>query len=45
MILDNSGDYYFLEINPVGQFGMVSELCNYSLYEKFANFIINDKNG
>jgi hypothetical protein len=30
-----------LEINPVGQFGMVSYLCNYSLYKKFAEFILN----
>lgn len=44
-IVSPNGEMIFLEINPVGQFGMVSELCNYSLYEKFANFIINDKNG
>lgn len=28
--------YYFLEINPVGQFGMVSKPCNYYLEQKIA---------
>lgn len=28
--------YYFLEVNPVGQFGMVSEPCNYYLEKKIA---------
>jgi ATP-GRASP peptide maturase of grasp-with-spasm system len=28
--------YYFLEVNPVGQFGMVSTPCNYYLNEKIA---------
>lgn len=40
-IVNKDGQLVFLEVNPVGQFGMVSELCNYSLYHKFANFIIN----
>ena len=36
--------YYFLEINPVGQFGMVSYPCNYNLEEKIADYLIrNDK--
>lgn len=29
--------YYFLEVNPVGQFGMVSYPCNYFLEEKMIN--------
>lgn len=33
--------YYFLEVNPVGQFGMVSTPCNYQLEKKIANEIIN----
>ena len=32
--------YYFLEVNPVGQFGMVSRPCNYNLEEKVADFLI-----
>lgn len=39
-MLSKTGEYVFLEVNPVGQFGMVSELCNYSLYNKFADFIL-----
>jgi glutathione synthase/RimK-type ligase-like ATP-grasp enzyme len=36
LIKTKSGDYVFLEINPVGQFGMVSYPCNYYLEEKIA---------
>lgn len=42
-IRSKADEYVFLEVNPVGQFGMVSELCNYSLYNKFADFIIGDR--
>lgn len=36
LIMDTKGDFYFLEINPVGQFGMVSNPCNYQLEKKVA---------
>ncbi|HET6227749.1 MAG TPA: grasp-with-spasm system ATP-grasp peptide maturase [Bacteroidia bacterium] len=39
-----SGKYYFLEVNPVGQFGMVSYPCNYQLDKKIAYELIK-KNG
>lgn len=41
-ILKSSEDnkYYFLEINPTGQFGMVSQPCNYDLYNKIAQKLI-----
>lgn len=42
-ILSKTDEYVFLEVNPVGQFGMVSELCNYSLYNKFADFVIGNE--
>ncbi len=32
-------DYYFLEVNPIGQFGMVSKPCNYYLEKKVALFL------
>ena len=35
-IVDPEGCHYFLEINPVGQFGMVSQPCNYRLEKKIA---------
>ncbi|GAA0728021.1 hypothetical protein GCM10009430_36740 [Aquimarina litoralis] len=36
-----NGYYYFLEINPVGQFGDVSMQCNYYLNKKIAEHLIN----
>lgn len=36
LIFTESGSYYFLEINPVGQFGMVSYPCNYYLEKELA---------
>ena len=34
------GKYYFLEVNPSGQFGMTSLPCNYNLHQKVAEFLI-----
>jgi ATP-GRASP peptide maturase of grasp-with-spasm system len=34
ILVDNSDKYHFLEVNPVGQFGMTSIPCNYNI-EKF----------
>jgi len=39
LILDKSGNIYFLEINPVGQFGMTSVPTNYYLEKKVAKEI------
>ncbi|MNQ59911.1 hypothetical protein D3C85_741740 [compost metagenome] len=36
-----NGEYYFLEVNPFGQFGMTSAPCNYNLHKEVANFLIN----
>lgn len=45
MIKSKKNEYYFLEINPNGQFGMTSYPCNYYLEKKIANFLmLNDKN-
>ncbi|MFM2394735.1 MAG: hypothetical protein RLZZ546_2717 [Bacteroidota bacterium] len=40
-----NGEYYFLEVNPFGQFGMTSSPCNYNLHKKIADFLIKNKNG
>lgn len=40
LIFDNNEDYIFLEINPVGQFGMVSQPCNYTLEKHIAQYLI-----
>lgn len=39
MILTPEGRYVFLEVNPVGQFGMVSYPCNYFLEQKIADYL------
>ncbi|MDD4673857.1 MAG: grasp-with-spasm system ATP-grasp peptide maturase [Bacteroidales bacterium] len=41
LILSKDSDYYFLEINPVGQFGMVSFPCNYYLEREIALYFKN----
>lgn len=38
----NSTSYYFLEINPNGHFGYISDLCNYFLEEKIAKFLCHE---
>ncbi|WP_299178318.1 grasp-with-spasm system ATP-grasp peptide maturase [uncultured Chryseobacterium sp.] len=40
MIKDTEGSYIFLEVNTVGQFGMVSLPCNYHLEKEVAEFLI-----
>jgi len=36
IILSDEMKYYFLEVNPVGQFGMVSYPCNFNLEKRIA---------
>ena len=38
------GRYYFLEINPTGEFGMTSMPCNYMAYKKIAQTLIEMDN-
>ncbi|MBN1988056.1 MAG: grasp-with-spasm system ATP-grasp peptide maturase [Bacteroidales bacterium] len=38
-------DYYFLEVNPLGQFGMVSYPCNYTIEKEIAEELISIHNG
>lgn len=39
IIVDKENNYVFLEVNPVGQFSMVSNPCNYYLEQKVANYL------
>lgn len=39
-IVDDNDNLIFLEINPVGQFGMTSEPCNYNLHKLVAKYLI-----
>ncbi|CDT07071.1 conserved hypothetical protein [Sphingobacterium sp. PM2-P1-29] len=41
MIVTKDNQYYFLEVNPIGQFGMVSFPCEYHLEKKIAEALIN----
>lgn len=40
MIVTDKLEFFFLEVNPIGQFGMVSYPCNYNLEEKVAQKLI-----
>lgn len=40
LIKDKNNNYIFLEVNPVGQFGMTSIPCNYHLEKKVAKLLI-----
>jgi glutathione synthase/RimK-type ligase-like ATP-grasp enzyme len=37
LIVDLNENYVFLEVNPDGQFGMISYPCNYYLEKEIAN--------
>ena len=39
LIVDKNNTYYFLEINPFGQYDMVSVPCNYNLHTIIANYL------
>jgi ATP-GRASP peptide maturase of grasp-with-spasm system len=43
-IVDVNQTFYFLEVNPVGQFGMVSNPCNYELHKIIACELKNTNN-
>lgn len=40
MIIDNKNQYYFLEINPTGQFGSLSSYCNFQIEKYIAHKLI-----
>lgn len=37
-----NNEYYFLEVNPSGQFGMTSIPCNFNLHQKVSNYLIDN---
>ena len=43
IIKGKNGKYYFLEINSVGQFGMVSKPCNYNIEYKIYKYLTRDE--
>jgi ATP-GRASP peptide maturase of grasp-with-spasm system len=40
-VLSQDHKFYFLEVNPIGQFGMTSYPCNYEIDKKIAQFLVN----
>lgn len=42
-LIAKDGQYIFLEVNPVGQFGMVSVPCNYYLEKRIAEYLTYTK--
>ena len=44
LILTKEGKIVFLEVNPTGQFGWVSETCNYYIEEAIARYLLNKNN-
>ena len=44
LILDKKDEFHFLEVNPIGQFGMTSYPCNYYLEKKIAEYLNNSTN-
>jgi ATP-GRASP peptide maturase of grasp-with-spasm system len=40
MVYTTDGEYVFLEVNPVGQYDMVSVPCNYFLDRKIAEYLL-----
>ena len=40
-IKTKQGRFVFLEVNPVGQYGMTSYPCNYHLDKKIAEYLIH----
>lgn len=43
LIFTTSGKYYFLEVNPIGQFQWLSDECNYFIERDIAKTILNGK--
>lgn len=42
-IISPENEFYLLDINPIGQFGMTSMPCNYNLEKIIAEYLIKDK--
>jgi ATP-GRASP peptide maturase of grasp-with-spasm system len=41
ILVDENDNYYFLEVNPVGQFGYGSFMCNENIDNFIANYLMN----
>lgn len=41
MVLSDEGEYYFLEVNPIGQFDALSVSCGFPIERTIAEYLIN----
>jgi ATP-GRASP peptide maturase of grasp-with-spasm system len=39
ILMSPENEYYLIDINPIGQFGMTSKPCNYNLEKKIAEYL------
>ncbi len=39
MVIDKRKEYYFLEVNPIGQYSFISNRCNYQLDKVIAEYL------
>ena len=44
LIKSKDGDYYFLEVNPIGQYLFESDKCNYHIAKHIAEYLIENDN-
>jgi D-alanine-D-alanine ligase-like ATP-grasp enzyme len=43
MIVDEEGEFVFLEINPTGQYSYVSKICNFDIDRLIAEWLIAER--
>lgn len=44
LLVTPEAEFYFLEVNPIGQFYQVSKPCNYNLEKLISNYLIRQSN-
>jgi ATP-GRASP peptide maturase of grasp-with-spasm system len=43
LMVDVDDVHYFLEVNPVGQFGYIAKTCNYPIYKRIAKYFNHEQ--
>ncbi len=42
-LISKTNEYFMIDINPIGQFGMTSTPCNYQLEKRVAQYLVHEK--